>query len=296
MGRELRRVPLDFDWPLNKPWQGFINPFHLATQCKACGGNGYSPAGQKLKDQWYGHAPFRPEDRGSAPFKPTDAAVLAFATRNVRNAPHYYGTDDLPIHREAVRLCTHWNGSWCHHLNTDDVAALVEAGRLMDLTHTFDVEKRWQPKNPPYVPTPQEVNVWSITSFPGHDSTSQWVCVKAECKRLGVSHTCSECDGDGEHWPSPEAKQAYENWQEIPPPKGEGYQIWETVSEGSPISPVFSTARDLAQHMATTKWGADRSTSFESWMKFIEGPGWAPSLIVQDGRVMEGVEAVTSYS
>lgn len=38
MGRELRRVPLDFDWPLNKPWKGFLNPFygddHRCTSCK----------------------------------------------------------------------------------------------------------------------------------------------------------------------------------------------------------------------------------------------------------------------
>jgi hypothetical protein len=27
MGRELKRVPLDFDCPLNKVWKGYINPF-----------------------------------------------------------------------------------------------------------------------------------------------------------------------------------------------------------------------------------------------------------------------------
>jgi hypothetical protein len=26
MSREIRRVPLDFDWPLQKPWEGFFNP------------------------------------------------------------------------------------------------------------------------------------------------------------------------------------------------------------------------------------------------------------------------------
>lgn len=30
------------------------------------------------------------------------------------------------------------------------------------------------------------------------------------------------------------------------PPKGEGYQLWETTSEGSPISPVFASAEELA--------------------------------------------------
>lgn len=26
MGRQLRRVPLDFDWPLNEPWKGYLAP------------------------------------------------------------------------------------------------------------------------------------------------------------------------------------------------------------------------------------------------------------------------------
>ena len=28
MGRELRRVPLDFDWPQGKVWQGYLNPLY----------------------------------------------------------------------------------------------------------------------------------------------------------------------------------------------------------------------------------------------------------------------------
>ena len=35
MGRELKRVPLDFDWPLNKPWEGFVNPHYTAVECSA---------------------------------------------------------------------------------------------------------------------------------------------------------------------------------------------------------------------------------------------------------------------
>jgi hypothetical protein len=277
MGRELKRVALDFDWPLNKPWKGFVNPLYTVTQCMACEGSGYSPEAKELRDLWYGYIPFRPEDRGSVPFQPTDEHIVTFAARNVTHSPNFYGgANERNIQREAMRLCQLWNGSWCHHLNIDDVAALVETGRLMDFTHTFDVEKRWQIKDPPYVPTPREVNVWSCVGF-GHDCVNPWICVKAECKRLGVPDTCAVCNGEGEYWPSPEAKKAYEDWQSYEPPAGAGYQIWETVSEGSPISPVFETARDLAAHMAMTKWGADKGTPFETWMKFIEGPGWAPS-------------------
>jgi hypothetical protein len=31
------------------------------------------------------------------------------------------------------------------------------------------------------------------------------------------------------------------------PPKGDGYQLWETTSEGSPVSPVFKTLDELCE-------------------------------------------------
>ena len=36
----------------------------------------------------------------------------------------------------------------------------------------------------------------------------------------------------------------------IEPPKGVGYQCWETTSEGSPISPVFKTPVELYNWLA----------------------------------------------
>ena len=31
MGRELKRVPLDFQWPENKVWDGYLNPHYATT-------------------------------------------------------------------------------------------------------------------------------------------------------------------------------------------------------------------------------------------------------------------------
>lgn len=291
MGRELKRVPLDFDWPLNKVWKGFVNPLHCAEQCNTCGGDGYSPEARAMKDRWYGHAPFKPEDRGSTPFLPTDAPIRAFAERNVSNAPDYYGRGEAAIEREAQRLCKLFNSQWSHHLNADDVAALIAGDRLWDFTRDFVPGKGWQDKSVPTVPTPTQVNAWSIGGM-GHDSINQWIVVRAECKRLGLSETCAVCGGEGERWPSLEAKKAYEEWEQEEPPTGDGYQIWETVSEGSPISPPFSAPEDLARHMATTKWGADEGTPYETWLAFICGPGWVPSMIGDSSGLRTGVEAV----
>ena len=60
MGRELRRVPMDFDWPLNKPWKGFVNPRYTAKECKDCNGSGYAPFAYNLYQQWYGYIYFIP--------------------------------------------------------------------------------------------------------------------------------------------------------------------------------------------------------------------------------------------
>ena len=290
MGRELKRVPLNFEWPLNKPWQGFINPHHVATQCAHCGGSGSSSNARQLKDQWYGNAPFRPEDRGSQSFTAQHPAVRAAAERNIGHAPYFYGRGELAIEIEATRLAAHFNRSWSHHLNAHDVAALIEGGRLHDFTSEFKPGTGWIKRDPMPEITPEQVNAWSLSGF-GHDSINQWIVVTAECKRLGVSSTCDHCNGDGEIWPSEEAKATYEAWSRSEPPTGDGYQIWETVSEGSPISPVFATPEELAEYMASHPWGADRGSSFESWMKFINGPGWALSMVVADGVVRTGPDA-----
>lgn len=39
------------------------------------------------------------------------------------------------------------------------------------------------------------------------------------------------------------------------PPIGDGYQLWETTTEGSPISPVFSSPEELAE------WCEDGATA-----------------------------------
>lgn len=45
----------------------------------------------------------------------------------------------------------------------------------------------------------------------------------------------------------------------LEPPKGDGYQLWETTSEGSPASPVFKTLDELCE------WCADNATTFASF-------------------------------
>lgn len=292
MGREIKRVPLNFAWPLNEPWSGYLNPHYKGhcSNCSHCDGTGYSDEYNQLMKKWYGNAPFTPEERGSTPFLPTHPAIVRLATRNTERA--WLGSAE----REAQRLAAIYNSAWCHHLNNDDVKALIKAGRLYDFTHTFVAGKGWVKKKPAYTPTAREVNEWSLRGF-GHDSINAWKVVSAECERLGHPKLCSHCKGEASIWDSKENRTRANRWRRKEPPKGAGYQLWETVSEGSPISPVFKTPELLADWLTKpgNGWKTDQGTTREQWLRFINGPGWAPSLVVsaQTG-VVSGVQAMTT--
>ena len=73
------------------------------------------------------------------------------------------------------------------------------------------------------------------------------------------------------------------------------FQLWETVSEGTPVSPPFATKEELADYLAEHGdggWGASRPGGWgkEVAYKFVMGSGWAPSMVVSDGKMMSGYE------
>lgn len=106
--------------------------------------------------------------------------------------------------------------------------------------------------------------------------------LKVTCQLCdGESDNCALCDGVGAVYP------------QIDPPKGDGWQMWETTSDGSPISPVFATPNELARWLADTGASAfGRITAtYEQWLGMISGYGWAPSAVIADGKMMSGVEA-----
>lgn len=286
--RTVKRVPLDFDWPLNERWEGYLNPGFGAKQCEACAGSGYSPFAKSLHDKWYGYAPFDPRETGSRPLSADDDHVLAFARRNVENSPSYYGRGETAVIREACRLADMWNGQLGHHLNQDDVDALIEGDRLGDFTRrprTPEQAKElkrtgayWLAESNGYRPTAEEVNRWAIETT-GHDSINCWTVINARCARAYLPVHCAICDGHGEVWPSEQARADFDAWEPIEPPAGDAYQLWETCSEGSPISPPFATPEELADYAVEhcTTFGsakADRDT----WLRVIGGDERAADL------------------
>lgn len=83
-----------------------------------------------------------------------------------------------------------------------------------------------------------------------------------------------------------------EDWSPTGPPSGEGFQMWETTSEGSPISPVFASPDELATWLADTNASAfgRLGATKEQWLAMI-GKGWAPSAVMDNKGLRSGVEA-----
>jgi hypothetical protein len=82
----------------------------------------------------------------------------------------------------------------------------------------------------------------------------------------------------------------------MPPiPEGHpyGWQLYETVTEGSPLSPVFATKDELAAWMSSPAAGRDR-VSPDVAAKFV-AEGWAPSFASgPHGGLVSGVEWIGS--
>jgi hypothetical protein len=282
MGRELKRVPLDFDWPLKKVWGGYLNPFYRqSTKCPACDGCGYAHEAKRMNAEWYGNAPFDPATYGATPITVDFPGIVAIAKRNVERAPDFYGKGSAALMREQLRLFDFMRGQWCHHLIQADVDALVAAGRLHEFCRRPRTEEQaaqlaqeggyWMREPNGYTPTADEVNAWSFVGM-AHDAINLHVCVEARCAREGFAVTCPRCSGDGTLWPSPESEALAEAWEPTEPPTGEGFQLWETTSEGSPSSPVFATLDELCSWCATnaTTFGRFTATA-EEWKRMLDG-------------------------
>lgn len=86
------------------------------------------------------------------------------------------------------------------------------------------------------------------------------------------------------------------------------YQVYETVSEGTPVSPPFETQQELIYYLVKNGdfWDQSRRNnpnhfgmSCEPWSKeaaerFVMDSGWAPSMIMTDGKIQSGVEALAN--
>lgn len=75
-------------------------------------------------------------------------------------------------------------------------------------------------------------------------------------------------------------------------PEGERthYMMYEDTSEGTPISPAFATAEELAQWLADTGASAfgNMTATYEQWLSTIKRM-WAPSMVIDNSGIHSGV-------
>lgn len=69
------------------------------------------------------------------------------------------------------------------------------------------------------------------------------------------------------------------------PPSGDGWQVWEDVSEGSPVSPVFS------EHGNVVLWLVEHEKCSPAAAEAFVKCGWAPSFIGTGFGLFTGVQA-----
>lgn len=101
----------------------------------------------------------------------------------------------------------------------------------------------------------------------------------------------------------PESDCTYSEWCGAPPdpddymgrfPKGTAthFMMYETCSEGTPLSPPCATAEDLARWLATTGASAcgSETATYEEWLGMIgAGSTHGTSFVIEGGVIKSGV-------
>ena len=69
--------------------------------------------------------------------------------------------------------------------------------------------------------------------------------------------------------------------------------MYETCSEGTPISPAFETPEELAHWLADNNASAfgSQTATYEQWLSTCKS-GWAPSAVMRGGKIKSGVAAL----
>jgi len=81
------------------------------------------------------------------------------------------------------------------------------------------------------------------------------------------------------------------------------FQVYETVSEGTPVTPPFATREELVEYLVENGdfWDQSRRKdgytvmdcepwSREAAQRFVFGSGWAPSMVILGGTPMRGTD------
>lgn len=268
MGRELKRVALDFNWPLGKVWKGFQNPHYKPCPLaqKECF-RGYTAAGQWVE----GLARFIAM-LGAEALKAEGAGELQ------RVHPFVAGWEYAP-HRDIPQE------------DEDRLRGIEDHAE-----HSLAVARYFRSYVPKLVPLDR-----SLATFveglakkpprPGFELFEPYAIEKHLLEAAGLSVEwllCKVCKGTAL---DPAVEQDYDAWKPEGPPAGPGYQVWETVSEGSPVSPVFADPDALIDWLCQPGDKSLQGYSRKAAEQFVKGGGYVPSALIRGGKLLENIEA-----
>jgi hypothetical protein len=220
MGRIARRVPLDFEWPLNQTWEGYLTPERLhEDDCPDCA-NGATDAYEWLQSIAYcitGLADDAADEARGAAMHPYLTPLREVSYNHAKGRP---GSQFAEF---ADGICSDAQGFMGRNVYRMHRALIAAAGLPED---------------------------WGMCpTCKGHGSVERYEGQRAEA----------------------------EAWEPTEPPTGEGWQMWETTSEGSPVSPIFGTAEALADWLAESGASLFGSHTADAahWLSIIKGDDFA---------------------
>jgi hypothetical protein len=252
MSREVRRVPLDFAWPIDQVWDGYQMPTSLqADRCPDCS------RGMTAAREWLDTLCTRID-------------MLASDITNQRRG--------RPMHPWLAQMPYPAHSAFVYD---DEGRTVGQPQILRPSADILDLVAGLSDESPECLTNPMRGSnyklTWKVIEAAGLDNTT-W----------GICPTCAGY-ASVEKYPGQRAEA--ETWEKSDPPTGEGWQLWETVSEGSPQSPVFATADGLATWMSDPARGEDWVPPATA-AAFIKA-GWAPTGAHSAATgVISGVELV----
>lgn len=162
--------------------------------------------------------------------------------------------------------------AWYNKIGQAEVDNLIAVGRL------------------PAGSTAKSVNEASSkhSIFGFHDSINRMFLVEFRCKALGIIENCPECGGGGSIESYRGQREEAEAWEPEGPPAGDWWQVWETVSEGSPVTPAFAADVELVDYLVEKGDAWDQRRGSGGWgraaaEKFVSS-GFAMSMMVVVGE------------
>lgn len=212
----IRRVPIDFDAPLESAWEGYDNPYNYGSEpCPHCLESGKSPIYLALEEIWYGRA-FQP--RYDVEYK----KWLSMLEKD-----HRYEVEDFFEHIARQRKAageSKGSKGWEHFLDDNEEKILRDMGILHELHRESPLGKN---KTIPLILINNKIDEW------------------------GFATSCKHCMGELVLIEDMDAFRKHMGWEFDSVEaiiSGNGYQVWSDEYNG-PITPVFATPDELADYM-----------------------------------------------